>query len=153
MSVTVSGGKAPYTYQWYKYYIVYDYSGQETKVNFFWLTTNNANTQNYTVSEAGEYRCLIRDSLGNKLTSNEIEVSYLKPLSVDIKLENDIMKASVTGGVGSYTYQWTKDGSGNKVFGTGTSYRAVDNGTYTCTVTDSLGNTAKDSYRYAYYDH
>ena len=153
LSVTVSGGKAPYTYQWYKYYKVYDYSGQETKVNFYWLTTNNANTQNYTVSKSGEYRCLIRDSLGNKLTSNEIEVSYLKPLSVDIKLEYDIMKASVTGGVGPYTYQWTKDGSGNKVVGMGTSYQAGDNGTYTCIVTDSLGNTAKDSYRYAYYDH
>ena len=153
LSVTVSGGKAPYTYEWYRCYKVYDYSGLETKVNFYWLNTNNANTQNYTVSEAGEYRCLIRDSLGNKLTSNEIEVSYLKPLSVDIKLEYDIMKASVTGGVGPYTYQWTKDGSGNKVVGMGTSYRAVDNGTYTCIVTDSLGNTAKDSYRYAYYDH
>ena len=63
------------------------------------------------------------------------------------------MKASVTGGVGPYTYQWTKDGSGNKVVSTGTSYRAVDNGTYTCIVIDSLGNTAKDSYRYAYYNH
>lgn len=151
-TVVASGGKAPYSYtwQWNPGTGYYD-MGQGTFNYTEGLGTATLKIKNVSetaLSWNGSFRCIITDADGNKVTSSGAMLT--EPLSVNIKLKDDIMKADVTGGVGSYTYQWTLN---YKVIGADISIQAGANGTYTCTVTDSLGNTAKDSYRYAYYNH
>ncbi|MCQ2432543.1 MAG: hypothetical protein MJ175_08070, partial [Clostridia bacterium] len=79
--VTVAGGKSPYSYQWEYRYIpqgMADYTGWTkvgtwgagAKSNSLAITVNS-----YEFDNAYQYRCVITDSAGNKLTTNTVYVT------------------------------------------------------------------------------
>jgi gliding motility-associated-like protein len=125
VSVTPSGGTAPYTYLWAP-------GGQ---------TTSSISGQ-----IAGTYTVTVTDSKGCILTSN---YTITQPLPVAITLShtnvscfngsNGTATASVTGGTSPYTYSWSPSG------GTAATASGLAAGTYTVTVTDSKGCTALSS--------
>lgn len=137
LSVTVAGGKAPYTYAWSKDGKVV--AGQ-TGVAL-------------TVTEAGEYQVVVTDSASGTISSNKCAVTvkavaplvFSKDLAASIELEAGQqlgLEVAVTGGVAPYKYQWKRGtaaiGSDKPTYGP-TSPVA---GNYTCTVTDAAGTTA-----------
>ena len=136
MSVEISGGLAPYTYQWYK-------DGSEIA---------DSNSATCTVTEAGRYNCKLTDSLGQTITGRYGTVYVVDKLTLSADLsETVIMPASGTvlrvtpkGGYGTYTYQWYRDGeliATTKGSSIGTSIA----GTYYCIVTDESGQSVRST--------
>ena len=134
MSVEISGGLAPYIYQWYK-------DGVE-------LTESNSAT--YTVTSTGNYNCKVTDSLGQEIIGRYGTVYIVAKLALSTNLsEMVIMPASGTtlrvtanGGKSPYTYQWYK----NDVAINGAtkqSYGALSAGSYYCIVKDGSGQSVK----------
>ena len=134
MSVEISGGLAPYTYQWYK-------DGAEIA---------NSNSATCTVTEAGRYNCKVTDSLGQEITGRYGTVYITEKLALSTDLsEKEIMPASgvvlrvgATGGYGTYTYKWYSDGelcATTKASSIGTSAA----GRYYCIVTDESGQSVQ----------
>jgi len=72
LSVTVEGGKAPYTYQW-EYYARYGKSAS-------WSKIDSATENEVSVSQVGagnvKYRCVITDADGATVTSEECTVTW-----------------------------------------------------------------------------
>ncbi|HXP51113.1 MAG TPA: T9SS type A sorting domain-containing protein, partial [Bacteroidia bacterium] len=121
VGITASAGVTPYTYSW---------------------TPGGQTTDSITGLAAGIYTCNVTDANGCKVTvqsivsdSTTLKVSLVN--SVNVKCygqSNGLAAFSVTGGSGlKDTYSWSPSG------GTGTSVSGVVAGTYTFTVTDSLG--------------
>ncbi|MBO4524810.1 MAG: hypothetical protein J5723_09045 [Ruminococcus sp.] len=134
MNVEISGGLAPYTYQWYK-------DGVEI---------NDSNSATFTVTSAGNYNCKVTDSLGQEITGRYGTVYIVDDLIISSNLsEMVIMPASGTtlrvtanGGKSPYSYQWYKNdvainGAKNQ------SYGALSAGSYYCIVTDNSGQSVK----------
>ncbi|WP_028516131.1 immunoglobulin domain-containing protein [Ruminococcus flavefaciens] len=104
MYVSVTGGRAPYTYKWY-------WNGKETS-----LTGNGMRVYN-----EGTGYCVITDANGNKVTSNSAKVVYA-PFNAhyedygyfDAAGSLQMMDLTVTaaGGTGTYTYNWQKKVNG-----------------------------------------
>ncbi|SHM54603.1 immunoglobulin domain-containing protein [Ruminococcus flavefaciens] len=94
VSVSVKGGKAPYTYEWTR-------NGEKYGVN----------SSQVAACYAGTYKCKITDSRGTTVTSRNINVSY-EPLKFSkdfpewISYANNFKDLSVIGGTGKYTYDW-----------------------------------------------
>ena len=134
MSVEISGGLAPYTYQWYKDGTAIAGSGSAT----------------CTVTSAGRYNCKVTDSLGQEITGRYGNVYIADKLVLTTDLSyREIMPASgvvlkvyAKGGHGTYSYQWYKDGTA--VSGaTNQSYGAATSGNYYCIITDNSGQSVK----------
>ena len=115
-TVAVSGGVAPYTYQWH---ILYD----NTEVKPTAVTTEEtSNTLTYSFSDYDfdEYRgilvyCVVTDANGKSLESANAEVLQytslaLKSSPADYQMtsseEDATFTVAVSGGVAPYTYQW-----------------------------------------------
>jgi len=116
-SVTASGGTGVYTYSW-----------------------NNGQTgQNATGLSAGVYFCNVNDSIGCAQIKSVIitEPAAITPVFTATNVlcngnSTGALTATSTGGTGGLTYSWS-NGS------TGTSTTGLTAGSYTLTVTDSLG--------------
>lgn len=117
ITISASGGQAPYTYAW----------------------SNGATTPGVTGLAAGTYTCVLSDAGG--CTDTIIEtVNQSSPVIATALLSamsctgNAAATASVSGGTAPYTYAWSSGGNA-----------ATENnlaaGTYTCTVTDVNGCT------------
>ena len=134
--VTVKGGKTPYTYNW-------TCNGNNI----------NKNSDSITVSEAGNYKCVVTDALGDEVKSNVDGINVMKPFKVatcsvprfwnDFINESDKLKVWVSGGTGRYTYNWQRKVGNNW----------VDVGCYTaeCTVYRKDINDNTDLYTTARY--
>ncbi len=118
VSITVSGGSAPYTYSW----------------------SNGATTPAITNLTAGTYRVTVTDSNGCNETFGDITVSNanstisITPQTNPAQCSNSngSVRVTVTGGSAPYTYLWSN----------GATTPAITNlaaGTYRVTVTDSNG--------------
>jgi gliding motility-associated-like protein len=125
IQLTVSGGTAPYTYQW------------------------NTGAQTSSISNliAGNYNVTVTDSL-NCTKTGTYNVSQNTIIQVDSFVvtdnncnggSNGAINVTISGGVGSYTYLWSNGATTEDV-------SSLAAGTYTLTVTDSLACNNSFSY-------
>ena len=134
LSVRVSGGTAPYTYQW---------STGGTPIPGATATT-------YTTDAAGSYTCIVTDAAGSSLISSAAVITVTVPAGGKLTVTQqpvgaEIAKGSATtlmvavdGGTKPYSYQWYKDGT--PVAGaTFMSYVAAQAGKYFCAIYDATG--------------
>lgn len=139
-SVAVSGGKAPYTYQWYR-----RSGGQDFTVG------TNAPTYNipsYAASNNGDYFVRVTDAKGTTIESTRDRVRVAIRLTTNLTATKEVAEAGTlslaivaTDGLSPYTYQWFKDGvaiSGR----TSASFSkaavtAADAGVYHCVATSA----------------
>lgn len=118
LSVSVSGGTAPYTYSW---------------------SPGGSNSNSITGLVAGNYSCLITDANGCTSTRN-FTITQPSALVANIS-KTDVScnggsngtatVSGVSGGTAPYTYSWSPAG-GSTATATGLAA-----GTYTCTITDA----------------
>ena len=117
-------------------------SGPNTPFIFLW--SNNETTEDITNLAAGTYAVTIFDALGDSLKLSFV-VSEPLPITISSSINsvscfggNDgSISLTVSGGTGSYSYQWSN----------GESSAALSNlsvGSYTVTITDSLNCVASD---------
>ncbi|MBE6724305.1 MAG: hypothetical protein E7576_03755 [Ruminococcaceae bacterium] len=129
LSVTVSGGKEPYRYQWYK-----EGSGP----------IRGATSASYSPSSVGDYYCKVTDAKGTTITSDTATV-HSASLAISKQTEGGTLgvtlSVTVTGGKTPYSYQWYKEGSGLISGAASDSYKPTAVGNYYCKVTDSTGTT------------
>lgn len=119
-SVTLTGGNAPFTYQW---------------------SPSGGNNANATGLSAGTYTCTITDAQGCTATQTFTVTQPTQITGTATSTSpvcfggNGSASVSANGGTGAYTYQWNPSG--------GTSSTAsVGAGTYTCIITDANGCTS-----------
>lgn len=168
LTVSVSGGVKPYSYQWYKEdgtKVVDEELGDTKKVGFITGSTTNKlellNTQGTLTN--GTYYCVVTDSAGSKVTSNSADAKALAKLTiskqpVDTKIVDDGARFTITasGGTAPYSYQWYCTTNDNvKTLNDGAYYNGAKKNTlilkhantlygnesrqYKCEVTDSTG--------------
>ena len=164
-SVAATGGKTPYTYQWYKVpssgslVLLADtgpYSGTKTATMTF--------SGIPAIDDGAKIYCEVKDADGKTATSKQavLTVKAAAPLTITeqpddmVYPENGDMAffIKVSGGKAPYTYQWYKDGwalsETKDVFNTKTDGLNIDNlpmawsgSHFYCIVTDADGNTVK----------
>lgn len=161
-SVETTGGKSPVSYQW-----------QFNAGNNKWYDADNAlsagyNTKSITFkvaedefSSGYEYRCVITDKLGNRVTSDVVRVLEPDPLTITMQpMDADVYigdstgaYVEVTGGIAPYKYSWVyQDGSNwckilpaySKFSGASTNAllyvpEKAESVTVHCIITDSAG--------------
>lgn len=144
MSVVVSGGLLPYTFQWKK-------DGAD-------VGTDNATftKDNITSADAGVYNVVVTDADNATITSNNLTVAVYPALGFSTDLadktayENEELKLEVvaTGGKSPYAYTWFKDNTEIPMETSPTltiaSAQSSDAGVYKVEVLDAIGNS-KDS--------
>ncbi len=124
IDITPSGGQTPYTFTWD--------SGQTTED----LSGITAGT--YTVSMQDQQGCVISESITVN-DANEIIISSNAISNEICNTDNGSIDINVTGGTGSYGYQWSN----------GQATQNISNltaGTYTIDVVDGNGCTASNSF-------
>ena len=160
-SVEVSGGKAPYTYQWYyvKYGEIYTVdeafpTGSEgTKTSILTITPDDKDDWGYIY-------CNISDAQGSFVSTGRAELhcgelaiaTHPQSASAGIK-ESKTFTVEVMGGTAPYSYQWQiRDGEVWKDLSTSAYYNGVTTKTlkvistkacqerYHCVITDAAGD-------------
>ena len=135
LSVSASGGIAPYTYSW---------SGPDG----FSSTDQNPSITNVAVTNAGNYDVTITDSNGCTVTGSTTVVINENPTIDNISsnspvCEDGTLNLSVTaiGGTGPYTYSWSgPDGfTSTDQNPTITNVTTLNSGTYDVVITDANG--------------
>lgn len=98
LSVGVSGGSAPYTYDWSMRF-----------ENCVYGETVGDNSNTCKAESTGYYSCVITDKYGRSVDSDVVYVNF-DPFRVEIKAEysaNQIkLRAVPKGGTGKYSYEW-----------------------------------------------
>ncbi|WAW44590.1 neck whiskers protein [Klebsiella phage Kp_GWPR59] len=141
LSVTVTGGKLPYVYQWKK--------GTAN------IGTDSPSVmiQNITTSDSGVYKVVVTDAENTVITSDELDIAVHTVPQFDTNLsdisvvEGDPLTLEVvfSGGKTPYTYVWHKDGSvltgqtGSSIVKSAAT--SADAGDYYVTVTDAMNST------------
>lgn len=124
ISIDVSGGTTPYTYEW------------RNAAN-----TVISNSQNISALGVGNYSCTIRDVNNCTITTASIPITTSPELIATLVSTTNVLingqatgniDINVTGGNGSYTYLWN---NGN----TSQDLSNIPAGTYSVIVTDGLG--------------
>jgi gliding motility-associated-like protein len=120
ITLTVTGGTAPFTYQW----------------------NNGAMTQNLSGLAAGTYTVTVRDSTGCQATLTR---TIIDPAGMTLTASvsnatsctapDGSISLTVNGGVAPYTYQWSNNATTQNISG-------LAAGTYSVTVIDANGCTA-----------
>ncbi|HIB48713.1 MAG TPA: tandem-95 repeat protein [Flavobacteriaceae bacterium] len=133
ITVTTSGGVPPYSY-----------------------TLNGGTPQGsptFNNLTAGNYNIVVTDSLGN---TDDLLVTLTQPEPIIIELtktnaaatalcQNGTATATVSGGVGPYTYQWDDPNNQTTATATGLSASLLGGTQYTVVVTDANGCTEEQS--------
>ena len=159
-TVAATGGKEPYSYKWQWGKTTgngwNDFTSSHTWANY---TTSNSllvGSKEASMLTAGyQFRCVITDAEGTKVYSNAAKLK-LTPLSVSVGCDgaNDkqgaMLRTRVTGGVPPYTYTWS---NGTTATNNESSHfiwvnKGQEGKAWTCTVKDSIGNTATASIKY-----
>lgn len=119
IDIAIAGGQQPYTYNW----------------------SNLTTTQDQVNISAGSYTCTITDAAGCQITTPTYIVNNLSgTLAItNVNVDNEIcgnnngeILITVTGGTSPITYLWNTGA-------TTPGISSLDNGTYSCTVTDATG--------------
>lgn len=138
-SVTVTGGKAPYTYQWFK-----RSGGVDTPVG---TDAETYSIPNYAAGNNGDYFVRVTDAKGTVIESTRDRTRVAVSLTTNLPATATwtegtaaTLKVWAANGFHPYAYQWFKDGvaTGN----TGASLNksaptAADAGVYHCVVTSA----------------
>lgn len=150
LSVTFSGGKSPYTYEWFKDGSII--SG-ETSATF--------TKSSITSADAGEYYVSVSDAMNNTEDSVKATVTVVAPLSFTEDLpaiknavvgDNFLLgPVEVTGGVPPLKYDWYKDGvhsgiSDQTISISFTDAQVNQSGERHVIVTDAQGNTLESTH-------
>ncbi len=124
-----SGGKPPYSYQWYEQAPA---SNVEPAVNCQSSTSQDCTFATNTAIAAGiyTYYIAVTDQMDNTIDSSNSVITLNPPLSVSISPtsatydsgQTITLAASVSGGTPSYSYQWYNDSSGSGVAISGATY-------------------------------
>ncbi len=125
-TVSASGGTGTYRYSWSP-------SGGSD------ATASGLSAGNYTVTVTDDNNCTAMQSF----TITEPDAIVITPSQTNLSCKgsaNGSASAIITGGAGSYTYQWSPSG------GTNASATGLTAGTYTVTVTDRNACTATQSF-------
>ncbi len=143
-SVDASGGKSPYTYQWYE--------GTATSPG---QTTNQIAIKKTTAGSFTFY-CKVTDSNGKTANSNQVTLKINTPLAISVfPINNTVVigqtatfSANATGGIPPFTIQWYE--GANPLPGQTDSQLKIakeTNGTYKfySKITDSEGQSANSS--------
>ncbi len=166
-SVTVIGGKAPYTYQWQCYCAGDGDSWWDIEADMSWAGGYNTPSLGIVVgpvdfADVTKYRCMITDADGNQVVSNEVKVVEDKPLTIITQPQDatgdvgDTVTFSVeASGAEPVKYYWyAKKGSvwwciSNEPWATGALTdtvtitvpdSSVTDGLYRCLIKDAKGN-------------
>ncbi|QPX73564.1 putative fibritin neck whisker protein [Cronobacter phage vB_CsaM_Cronuts] len=141
LSVTVTGGKLPYVYQWKK--------GTAN----IGTDSPSVTIQNTTTSDSGVYKVVVTDAENTVITSDELDIAVHTVPQFDTNLsdisvvDGDPLTLEVvfSGGKTPYTYVWHKDGSvltgetGSSIVKSAAT--SADAGDYYVTVTDAMNST------------
>jgi hypothetical protein len=133
ITVTLTGGQPPLTFQWTKNGNPY------------------ANTQNITGLNSGIYILTVTDANGCQATTGAQTIANPAPIDVSgtpvnptcFGGTNGSVTINVTGGTPSYTFSWTRNGT---PFSTLQNLTNIGAGTYEVTVRDSKNCTATASF-------
>ena len=163
-TLDVAGGKTPYTYQWQ----VKAGNGEWTDADHTWSVGYNYKPFIFFVAKdqfttGYKYRCVITDSNGVRVISDEVEVIEAIPLTITWHPLDAIVNigdstgayVAVSGGVEPYTYTWEiQDGSSwREILSTSPKFSgentnsllyvptAVESVTVRCVIKDSIGQT------------
>jgi|GEM_PF-2015221 len=164
-TVSVSGGTAPYSYQWQ--YLT------PTASAFVNVTAASGKTASYSLTvqarhDGYRYRCIVTDAAGQSVISKDVRLTVsgapaalaitAQPVSQVVTAGTSVtFSVGVKGGTAPYSYQWQylKPGasawanvtaaSGKTASYTLTAQTRHDVYTYRCTVTDSAGQSVVSS--------
>ncbi len=127
VSLSVSGGEAPYTYLW---------SNDKTTESI-----SNLSAGEYVVNVTDNNGCIVNDTaIIEQNDSLIVNIVVSSPISCNNESDG-ILTANVSGGVTDYSYLWDDPGSQT------TSYaQNLDEGTYSVTVVDAVGCTEDAEY-------
>ena len=119
--IVVKGGTKPYTYRWEQYDSA---TGKWVKATGEVLTLGEQNMLSFTVTAetfGTQYRCVVTDANGNKITSEKAQVTRRsQPLAITKQPESAYASVGdevglaivVKGGTQPYTYRWKYYGAG-----------------------------------------
>ncbi|MCH8317002.1 MAG: T9SS type A sorting domain-containing protein, partial [Bacteroidetes bacterium] len=118
IDITVSGGIPPYTFAW----------------------TNGASTEDISNLSAGNYTCIITDSLGCILNTGGTVLNETQGFNLGSAIVTDeicsngqgVVDITVSGGVLPYSFAWSNGAATEDING-------LSAGNFTVTITDSLG--------------
>lgn len=116
---------------------------EDKTITYLWNT--GATTQSIDITESGTYSCTVTDSVGNSVTQS-IDAEYIEPIhepTVTISRSGYVLKANAT------IDERLEDQTVTYLWNTGETSKSItvnETGNYTCTITDSLGQTASASY-------
>ncbi len=133
VTVTVTGGLAPYHFELFKDAISVAASGSVEN-----------NSYQFTGLGAGTYTAIVTDANG-VVSSGPAQFNVLEPVAISASVSGTVVScfggsngtatinsAAISGGVGPYTFAWANGSTDSTITG-------LTAGSYTVTVTDSLG--------------
>lgn len=124
INITPSGGQTPYSYSWN--------SGQTTQ------DISGVVAGTYTVTMTDQMGCIISEMVTvNDATA--IQISAVAVLNEECNTDNGSIDISVSGGTGSYGYQWSNGPSSQDISN-------LTSGTYIIDVIDGNGCTAQSTF-------
>ena len=110
LTVDVSGGTLPYTYQWHVNGIV----------------INGANSASYTTGEAGSYTCTITDGNGKSITTNAAVVTVYGTSDKPYRITYKLVEYNVNKGDQYIGTQYIDNSKNQKHFGSTDSFELED---------------------------
>lgn len=139
-SVEVTGGKPPYTYQWYK-----RKGGVDQTVG---SNQNTYNIPNVADGSTGDYYVVVKDARNVSIESTRDRLRIAVRLTTNLAATKEVVEGGTLSlsvgaadGLAPYTYQWFKDGGAisgrtNASFSK-SSVTSADAGVYHCVVTSA----------------
>lgn len=152
-TVAVSGGKSPYTYQWYtKYADTDEVKMKDNELNRGVTTETLTLTGIRAMDDGSLYWCVVTDAAGTKVTTSAAKLTVLsdalkitkQPQSAALKAVDDKISFTVeiSGGKAPYTYKWYIEKE------TGSNFQQVDSEKKTSTYNVTF---SKDSFTFTKY--
>jgi len=135
VTATVSGGTAPYTYDW---------NGTPTGDGTATITGLASGNYQVTITDARNCTFIATITLTNVATmvlTTNVTNPTCPPGSNAPLGENGVIDLVVNGGTGPFTYNWTTS-NGTGLIPTAQDQSGLSAGTYNVTVTDAVGCTA-----------